>query len=443
MSIERHHANQLERTPAEWHGLGSEPQHGARDKRRRVGETRRVKGPVDPERTLPVASPDLDRTLPAPGPAGAAPNPFDDAVTTEPATKKHAPTGEAPLTTFQELKLIAKDFLKRNEKVMWWLHTVYALSLGAFVATFAAKGFEQARMLTLSLTLAWLLVVFFFRFFGTGAQQDFMTAWPGARRRFFIMSYLMKNLFQGMLFYLLPFYWKSSSYDAKTFTIFGFLAACAVLSTLDLVFDRMLLRFKLVASLFFAITLFGCANLVIPALLPDTAVIVTFLVSSGLSIATFLLFHLSLDTLKKPLVAAVFVSLIGLGVGVAYSARQAMPPVPLELREGGVGPAILDDGKLLYEIRSLRAAQAHDLFAVTDVRIVGRAERFKHVWKRNQKELRHEPAEAAPATERGVVRVASKLPRTTLPEDAVGLYSVDVVTESGQIVGRVLFEIKP
>jgi len=368
---------------------------------------------------------------------------IDDAATLDPATRKVVPADNKPPSTFQELREILKEFVKRNEKWIWWLHTVYALSLGAFVATFASKGFEQARMLTISLTGAWLLVVFFFRSFGTGAQQDFMTAWPAARRRFFIMSYLMKNLFQGMLFYLLPFYWKSSSYDARTFTVFGFLAACAILSTLDLVFDRMLLRFKLVASAFFGITLFGCANLVIPALLPNTPALAVYLVSAALSFVTFVLFHVPLATLRRPLVAALIASAIGLGVLGAYSARAAMPPVPLVLKAGGVGPTLLEDGSLPVEVRALRAHNLVDLYAVTDISVVGKGERFKHVWRRDKKVLSHETANTAPADERGVVRVASKLPSSALPSDPGGHYTVDVVTEGDQIVGRLVFDIRP
>lgn len=370
----------------------------------------------------------------------------DNAVTMEPATRHQghaAADDDKPLTTFGEIKLIFKDFLKKNEKVIWWLHTAYALSLGAFVATFAQKGFERARMLTLSLAAAWLLVVFFFRFFGTGSKQDFMTAWPGMRRRFFVMTYLMKNLFQGMLFFLLPFYWKSSSVEAKTYTVVGFLGACAVLSTLDLVFDRVLFRSKFMASLFYGLTLFGCANLVIPALLPNTPILVTYLVATGLSVATFVLFHVSLSTLKKPIAAGAFGSLIVLGVLVAYSARRAMPPVPLTLKEAGVGPALREDGSLSMEVRTLRSGQVGDLYAVTDVQVVGNAEHFKHVWRHDKRVLSHETADAAPATGKGVVRVASKLPKAELPTDPEGKYTVDVLTDGEQIVGRVVFEIKP
>ncbi len=399
---------------------------------------------------------DVDATLPAPRGFGAGPQAgaqpprataSDDAPTMEPPTRRHvgpAPGADTrPPGRMAELREIGRELLKRHEKKIWWLHTCYALSLGAFVATFAQKGFERARMLTLTLPLAWLLVVFFFRFFGTGAQQDFMTAWPGARRRFFIMSYLMKNLFQGMLFYLLPFYWKSSSFEAKTQTMLCLLGGCAVLSTLDLVFDRVLLRFKLIASAFFALTLFGCTNLVVPVLFPDSPSLVTLLVSAGLAAATFMLFHLPISALRNPIGAGAFVVFVALGVGGMYFGRAGMPPVPLYVKSGGIGPSVREDGTLALEARVLRDGSFKELYAVTDVSVIGKSEAFHHVWRHGKKVIAHQAADLRASTEKNTVRVASRIPAETLRDLGEGHFTVDVETDAGQVVGRVAFDIEP
>jgi hypothetical protein len=371
----------------------------------------------------------------------------DDAPTVEPPTRRvdlpPRPV-EAPPSRWAELRDIAKEFLHKHERKIWWLHTAYALSLGAFVATFAQKGFEQARFLTLSLGFVWLLVVAFFRFFGTGAQQDFITAWPGARRRFFVMTYLMKNLFQGMLFFLLPLYYRSGSSDAKTIGVLYLLAGCAVLSTLDLVFDRVLLRFKVIASLFFAVTLFGVMNVAIPALLPDMKTIVTLLVSGGLAVATFFLFHVPLASLKRPLVLGVFLSCVFVGSITFYFARRAFPAVPMFVKAGGVGPSISSDGTLSFEMRSLRSEAFGELFAVTDVSVVGHGDSFVHVWRHDGVVVEHVAVtDVARPKEKSLVRVASRLPESRRPESVSGHWTVDVETGSGQIVGRVAFDVRP
>ena len=435
----------------------------------------------DPERTQKSGPPDLGADAPRlPGPVAPTPpadqtvfdgGPFgrggarsapndaaadrtqrgdkwaDTATTVEPATHRVEPAAglppPEPQSRWGEIKEIAKDFLHKHERKIWWLHTVYALSLGAFVATFAQKDFEHARFLTLSLVGVWLLVVAFFRFFGTGAQQDFITAWPGARRRFFVMTYLMKNLFQGMLFFLLPIYYRSGSSDAKTIGVMYLLGACAILSTLDLVFDRVLLRFKLIASLFFGITLFGVMNVAIPALFPNIANLTTLLVSGGLAVTTFFLFHVSLVALRRPLIAGTFVGCLFVGVLGFYLGRRAFPAVPMFIKAGGVGPAVSSDGTLSFELKSVRAESFTDLHAVTDISVVGHGDKLVHVWRHDRNIVSHSDLQSVDLPkEKNVVRVSSRLTETARPSTLVGHWTVDVETESGQIVGRVSFEVR-
>src|SRR4029077_20917214 len=113
-------------------------------------------------------------------------------------------------------------FLRQHGRKLWWLHSAYALAIGAGVVLFAQRGFEHARWLAVALGLACLLVVLVFRLFGSGDQhRAFETAQAGLGRQgtktrvhFYVMTYALKNLYQWMLFFLLPFYWKSATAGA-------------------------------------------------------------------------------------------------------------------------------------------------------------------------------------------------------------------------------------
>ena len=138
-----------------------------------------------------------------------------------------------------------KSFMHKHGRKLWWLHSAYALGLGITVVAFAQKGFDHARWLAVSVGAAWLLVVLFFRLFGSGRQQaNLQTAGAKVRLRFFAMTYALKNLYQGMLFFLLPFYWKSTTFWTSNSWFVVLLGVCALLSTLDIVFDRVVLRFR-------------------------------------------------------------------------------------------------------------------------------------------------------------------------------------------------------
>lgn len=341
------------------------------------------------------------------------------------------------------LKGMVRWLLHKHGSKLWWLHTVYALSLGAFVVAFAQKGFAHARWLAITLGVAWLVVMVFFRVFGTGARQDFATAWRGARLRFLVMTYVLKNLYQGMLFFLLPFYWKSASLDAPNRWFVLLLGCCAVVSTFDLVFDRVLMRWKLFASIFYGVTLFSCLNLVIPALLPNTRTLWTLLSAAGIAVLAFTTLHLPLGALRHPAGIALLVGAVAAGPGLAYATREYIPPVPMHLSNAAVGPTRLPDGRLAMEVKKLHASVIEQLLAVTDVVVPGgKGDRLRHVWRREGKEIYRAPEERSRvAGPEGAVRLQSSLSGKNLPARLVGSWTVDVETEDGQLVGRVPFEV--
>ena len=114
-----------------------------------------------------------------------------------------------------------------------------------------------------------------------------------------------------MLFFLLPFYWKSTTLDAPNVWFVWLLGFCAIISTLDIVFDRVLLRFRVLASIFHAVTLFGCLNLVIPALFPNTRTLTSLLSAAALAVISFWTLHVRARAMKKRLnVAGLVVSLV-------------------------------------------------------------------------------------------------------------------------------------
>jgi hypothetical protein len=340
-----------------------------------------------------------------------------------------------------------RRFLRDHGRKLWWLHSAYALAIGTGVVIFAQKGFEHARWLAVSLGFAWLLVVLLFRIFGSGGELRVLDGTDEkTRMRFYVMTYVLKNLYQGMLFFLLPFYWKSTTIDGLNVWFVALLGACAVLSTLDIVFDRVLMRWRWLASIFHCITLFGCLNLVIPALFPDTRTLWSLVAAAGITVLGFWTLHVNRRVLKKRIYIAVFVVTLGAGVGGVYEARAAIPPVPMYVSSAAVGPKQLPDGRLAMEVKKLHPSVIQELVAVTDVVVPGgRGDRLHHVWFHEGTEV-HRTTEETSAMKgsevpKGLVRLRSSLTGSDLPKDLVGKWWVDVETEDGQLVGRTEFEV--
>jgi hypothetical protein len=337
----------------------------------------------------------------------------------------------------------ARRFLREHGHRLWWLHSAYALALGAGVVAFARQGFDHARWLAVSLVLAWLLVVLLFRLFGSGDVRAFETPEGKIRLRFYVMTYALKNLYQGMLFFLLPFYWKSATLDAANVWFVGMLAVCAVVSTLDIVFDRVLMRRRWLASIFHGTTLFACLNLVIPALFPDTRTLWSLLAAAAVAVISFWTLHVTARQLKKKITIGLFALSLALGVGLVYAIRAAVPPVPMYVSSAGVGPKQLDDGRLAMEVKALHPSVIQELIAVTDVVVPGgKGDRLRHVWRHSGAEV-HRTTEETSRIEspRGVVRLRSSLTGSDVPTQLSGPWSVDVETDDGQLVGRTEFDV--
>lgn len=336
-----------------------------------------------------------------------------------------------------------RRFWAQHGKKIWWLHSVYALGIGTSVVLFAQKGLAHARWLSVSLGIAWLVMLVFFRHFGDGAEQDAKADGPGAKTRFFVMTYVLKNLYQGMLFFLLPFYYKSASLDANNRWFFVLLVVCAGLSTLDLVFDRVLMRWKMLASIFYAVTLFGCMNLVIPALLPDVRTLYALLGAAAVTTIAFFTLHLPLARLRNARWLVVLGACIAAAMGTAYEARTAVPPVPMYVTTAAVGPAALPDGRLAMTVTSLHQSVMRELMAVTDVVVPGgKGDRLVHVWRREGVEVhRFDEGTSRVQGAEGAVRLRSALGRAHLSGRLTGHWTVDVETEDGQLVGRTEFEV--
>ncbi len=343
------------------------------------------------------------------------------------------------------LKDKVRAFFVRHGKKLWWLHSVYALCLGTGVVLFAQKGFEQARWLAVSAASAWLLVLLFFRVHGSGkGQASLEGAETKTKVRFYAMTYALKNLYQGMLFFLLPFYWKSTTLESKNGWLILLIGACALLSTLDVVFDRVLLKWVALASVFHGVALFGCMNLIVPALFPNTRTLYSLMIAAGVTTVAFWTMHLDFSAYRKKGVLLAIGLSAGLAVLLAYEARAAIPPVPMYLSRASVGPMTLADGRLAMEVRTLHPSVIQQLQAVTDVVVPGgRGERLRHVWRHDGNEVVRANEETSRVSgPKGSVRLRSRLSGDNLPARLLGTWSVDVETEDGQLVGRTTFVVE-
>jgi hypothetical protein len=372
---------------------------------------------------LAAAAADLEQTT------AASPTALPDGITEQDL---------AALKRFAKVRV----FMARHGSKLWWLHSAYALTFGAFVVMYASKGYDNARWMVVLLGLGWLVLVLFFRVFGTGPGQKDKIKDTKSKVRFYVMTLALKNLFQSMLFFLVPFYYKTATFDDPNRFFVYVLIALAILSTIDVVFDQFLMRWKVPASAVYFFILFACLNLVLPALLPDTRTLLTQLSAAAIAAVVFFSMHVPVRKLLRPAWALLFVLFVAGSVFGVYFARLAIPPVPMYIATGAVGPNLLPDGRLTMQVSTLHQSLIQEMHALTDVVIPGgHGNTLHHVWRHEGLAVQQGPVTPSGEPPAGTVRLRSTLRSFNIPAARAGHWSIDVVTEDDQLVGRVPFEV--
>src|SRR5262249_15750958 len=161
-----------------------------------------------------------------------------------------------------------------------------------------------------------------------------------------------------------PFYWKATTFWSENSWFVALLGICALLSTLDIVFDRVVFRVRALASLFHGVALFGCLNLVVPALFPDTRTLYSLLIATRISVGGFWTIHMSLSAFRDRRWLLLFVISAIAAMGGIYYVRTAIPPVPMYVSHGAVGLIILEDGRLGMVAREVHPSVIGKLIAL-------------------------------------------------------------------------------
>ncbi len=222
-----------------------------------------------------------------------------------------------------------KIFLSKNEKLLWGLHSVWALTYGVLLMLFFRGDFGQVRNLVLSLMVLMLLIIAFDRIAAresrTGQEKK------GVKT---VLNFVMKNLYQILYFFMLPFYWDSTQLDSIHWVFTALVATMAVLSTRNLFFDNWLMARKWSRNGFYAICLFASFHLLLPVLMPFP-LHYTLMLAAFLSVMAFFLMHMPEFWKREKSFRWIFLIAVMVS-GAVYLLRPLVPPVPYKVVASGV-----------------------------------------------------------------------------------------------------------
>jgi hypothetical protein len=320
-------------------------------------------------------------------------------------------------------------FLNRKESLLWWAHSLWALLFGLGVMWLGSKHFTYLRIIVFHIGFIWLSSLFL----PVLINRSWLS--PVWRERIrLVVNYFNKNFYQQLLFFLLPIYYSSTTMGSRNMVFLVLLSVSAVLSTLDIIYDRYLsVRWQLTA-LFFAFNLFAAINVMLPVLwavshrwsLWISAILALF----GFDSMLYRLSGLHGRSANLLRIAA------GLGLLAIITIFQPfIPPAPLSLVSAQFGRSVraLEIVTPLATIPTMPGKIA----VMTSIKApMGLEESVRHRWYLDGSEIFVSKTLSFQGGSRDGYRIWTQI--TWSKEMKGSTLTVDVETEDGQLIGRAI-----
>lgn len=314
----------------------------------------------------------------------------------------------------------------------------WGISLASLASGFATlvvfrRGVPHVGWIVGYIVVLWLLVAVL------GQTRDALLA-RGRRLVVVAGDYTIQTLYHGLLLFVLPGYFASTTLDGITVVFFTGLAAAALLTTVDPWYRAVVRPRPWLGLTFFGFSLFAGLNVALPLVgVPPAGAAVgsTALAALGLTPTYF-------QRAGNWLGAALRAGAVALlAVVLAWAGRPAIPPAPLSLVRPTLARDVLDlepvDPVAGVTVGQLRTWGG--LIAFTPVGAPAALRQpIEHRWRH---EGRIVSTVRLPTPVRGGrpggFRTYSR--KGDFPVDPRGRWTVDVVTASGQLIGRLRFRV--
>ena len=332
--------------------------------------------------------------------------------------------------------------LRQILRKVWWLHSGFALSFGVGVMLFARAGLAHADKVMIALFASWLLLFLALRFIVGPAnrREDEGLARKGIR---VATNYIIKQFYQQMFFFLTPLYASSATWSFASFNwwLAPLLLVCAVLSTMDLVFDHFVMERRWLASAMYGLAMFSLLNVLLP-LVADCDHFTGLIVAAAATPASVALLSFSVRSVLSPQGAILTLGMTGLLLGGVWVGRTAIPPAPLAMPESSIGHGEPGQFECLPASKhQIRADQLVKLRCGSLLREPGGIkEAVVHVWSLRGVEQARVTPDRIDCDGDGIV-FRSYFPPEKLPTDPAGTWSCETFTLGGQLVGVRKFEV--
>ncbi|MFJ3486739.1 DUF5924 family protein [Pseudomonas sp. NPDC090202] len=256
-----------------------------------------------------------------------------------------------------------------------------------------------------------------------------------------LLRYGTQMIHQESLFFVLPFFSITTTWNSGQLAFTGLLAIAALISIIDPLYYKWLAPRRWLFLALHTLTLFAALLTALPIIVHLTTAesykmaLIAAMVLSFPSLAS----SFPVNTWKRGLGLVVMTLVIG---GAGWLLRSWVPPATLWLTEVAVSTQFDNQnrtpGESIQEIgvNQLRSA---GLYAYTSINAPrGLDERIYHVWRHNGEEVDRIALDIRGGRKEGYRAWTHK---QNFPPDVLGNWQVRVLTEDGQMIGVLRFKV--
>jgi uncharacterized protein DUF5924/DUF2914 family protein len=298
------------------------------------------------------------------------------------------------------------------------------------------RGLPRVSLIVGYLLLLWLLVAILVQVRDTLETSDKRTA----RLVLTATEYTIQTLYHGVLLFLLPAYWAATTPGSPNVVFLAVLVALILLATFDPWYRAIVHPRPWLGYVFFLVSMFGALNLALPLVgVPPFAAL---LIAAWLAVVA----------LTPPVCRArgwrwstglIVTSLVGfVAAGAAGLRPIVIPPAPLFIASKALGWTVGTIDSLEPIAGAIRAddLKQRGLVAYTAIYApAGLRQPVEHVWRREGRVVNVVRLTPIEGGRREGYRTFSR--KTAFPAEVLGRWTVDVMTASGQLIGRLRFRV--
>jgi len=321
------------------------------------------------------------------------------------------------------------SWLQRHIGKLWWLHSIYALLFGVGIMWLGARNYNYLRVTVFHVGFIWLSSLYLPKLLN---HPRLSPRW--AERLRLAVNYFNKNFYQQVLFFILPIYYGSATASSGNILFVLVLTISAVLSTLDVVYDRHLSVRRGLTALFFAFNLFALINVMLPVLWSIGNNWATRVSAVFAALGFVTIFQPFSQVRSRQYAVAVGTALLLL-VLVEFG-RPYIPPAPLRVVAAQFGGDYQPETKSVEPVLTeAEPGRERRLHVITPIKApLGLKETVQHRWHKNGKLVWASPfIQVTGGREQGF-RLWTNFQFDVIEPGAV--LRVDAITEGGQLIGR-------